>query len=238
MHNIPIRKILASVLFVLIILFIYLVFRKLNVQETDSKIIILFGGIVFSSLFLFSITFSRKTIVKTVYEKKKEIKKISSEEIEKISFNESLKVIQLYEEKNDINELSDYILRSLSNKLNVVQGVLYVREKDGDFFTRTASYALYGNKKDFKEGSGINGQVAINKKIKVISEIPEGYISVVSGLGAASPKNLLVIPFVFNNKTIALVELAAFDNFPEYINDFYFHINDKISKHFNKLING
>ena len=239
MQNIPVRKILSAILFILIIVFTYLIFIKLGVQKSDNDIIVLFGGLVFSSMFLFSIVFTRRVIVKTIYEERENLKQNENikKEKEKISFKESLNIVKEYDKQKDLKELSEFILKKLAHKFNAVQGTLYVREKVGDTFVNTANYALYGNKKSFKEGEGINGQVATNKKLKIITDIPEGYISVVSGLGAASPNNLLVMPFVFNNKTIALLELASFEEFPNYIFDFYSHINNNISKHFNKLIN-
>ncbi len=238
MQSFPVRKVLSTVLFVLIIVFTYLIFIKLDVQKSDMYTIFLFGGLVFSAMFLFSIIFSRQIIIKTIYEQEKKKEKVIDSKLEeKISYKESISVVNEFDKKNNLKELSEYILQRLAHKFNAVQGVMYVREKDGDFFINSSNYALYGNKKEFKEGDGVNGQVAINKKMKIITEIPEGYISVVSGLGAASPSNLLVIPFVFNNKTIALIELASFEEFPNYIFDFYSHINNDISKHFNKLIN-
>lgn len=241
MYKIPVRKILASILFILILIFTYLIYKKIGEERTHTEFIVLFGGIVFSSLFLLSIVFSKNIIVKTVYEEHKKGSEKENEnkkeEVENISYKESFQFINEYNTKTNIKELSEYILINLAKKLNSVQGILYVREKNSDFFSSFAKYALYGEKKDFKEGNGINGQVAINKKLKIITDIPEDYISVVSGLGSASPNNLLVMPFVFNNKTIALIELASFKKFPEYIQEFYNHINNNIANQFNKLIN-
>ena len=75
-----------------------------------------------------------------------------------------------------------------------------------------------------------------NKEIQLITDIAEGYLTVISGLGSSSPSNLLIIPFVFNNETIAIAELAAFEDFPENIKEIYDKINDPLSEKINALI--
>lgn len=237
MHNISIRKILASILFILIIAFTYLIFRKIDIDNTDSGILIYLGGIVFSSLFLFSIIFTRSIVVKTIYEdRKNDTKKTKKNvDIELISEKDSLKIISGFEKPSSIKEFTEFILIKLAKEFSAVQGIVYVRDKDSKSFSSLATYALYGKTDEFVEGSGINGQVATNKKLKVITNIPKDYITVISGLGNSSPSNLLVLPFVFNNKTIALVELASFEKFPKHIEQFYKHINNKVSKRINDL---
>jgi len=237
MQNIPIRKILASILFVLIIIFTYLIFRRLDIEKIDSNVLVFLGGIIFSALFLFSIIFTRSIIVKTVYEDRKgNTKKVKKDPVvELISEKKSLKVISGFEKPTNIKELTEFILTKLAREFSAVQGIAYIRDENSKGFSSTASYALYGKTDEFVEGSGINGQVAINKKLKVITDIPEGYITVISGLGSSYPSNLLILPFVFNNKTIALIELASFDSFPKHLEEFHKHINNKVSKRINEL---
>jgi len=237
MQNIPIRKILASILFILIIAFTYLIFIKIDLEHLSSSIIFLFGGLIFSALFLFSIIFTKSIIVKTVYEEKKiSTKKVKKEVvIELISEKDSQKLISGFEKQTNIENLLEFLLTKLARELSAVQGIAYVRDKNSNGFSSVATYALYGKTDEFVEGSGINGQVAINKKLKIITDIPEGYITVISGLGSSYPSNLLILPFVYNNETIALIELASFESFPEHIEEFYKHINNKVSKRINDL---
>lgn len=237
MQNIPIRKILASILFVLIIAFTYLIFKKVGAESLETNILILFGSLVFASLFLFSIIFTRSIIIKTVYEEKKDNTKKAKKEVvvKLISEKKSLKIISGFEKPANIKELTEFILTKLAREFSAVQGITYVRDKNSKGFSSSATYALYGKTDEFVEGSGINGQVAINKKLKIITDIPEGYITVISGLGSSYPSNLLILPFIFNNETIALIELASFEHFPEYIEEFYKHINNKVSKRINDL---
>ena len=237
------RKILSAVFFILIFVFTYLVFKKENIQEPTYQDMIYFGGILISALFLFILIFSSTTIVKTVYEDSKKGTKrkktddtlqkeqIAREQMEK----SSLAIIRDIQKHTNINDFAESLLIKFAHEFATVKGIAYIRDKDKNSFSTVATYALYGKNDDFIEGSGINGQAAISKKPKLITEIPENYITVISGLGSSSPKNLLVLPFVLSNKTVALIELAAFDEFPEFIIDIYNEINDSIARKFNEL---
>ena len=237
------RKILSTVFFILIFVFTYLVFKKENIQESSYQDMIYFGGILISALFLFILNFSSTTVVKTVYKDQKkgtkrkktddtlQIEQAAREQMEK----SIITIIRDIQKQTDINKLAESLLIKFAHEFATVQGVAYIRDKNKDSFSTVATYALYGKADGFVEGIGINGQTAINKKPKLITEIPENYITVISGLGSSSPANLLILPFVHSNKTVALIELAAFDKFPEYIFEIYSEINDSITRKFNDL---
>jgi len=237
------RKILSVVFFILIFVFTYLAFKKENIQDPTYRDMVYFGGILISALFLFILIFSSSTIVKTVYEDQKKSTKRKKtddtqqkEQIAREQMEESsIKIIRDIQKHTDINKFAESLLIKFSHEFATVQGIAYIRDKNKDSFSTAATYALYGKTDGFVEGIGINGQTAINKKPNLITEIPENYITVISGLGSSSPKNLLVLPFVHNNKTVALIELAAFDEFPEFIIDIYNEINDSIARKFNEL---
>lgn len=237
------RKILSVVFFILIFVFTYLAFKKENIQDPTYRDMVYFGGILISALLLFILIFSSSTIVKTVYEDQKKSTKRKKtddtqqkEQIAREQMEESsIKIIRDIQKHTDINKFAESLLIKFSHEFATVQGIAYIRDKNKDSFSTAATYALYGKTDGFVEGIGINGQTAINKKPNLITEIPENYITVISGLGSSSPKNLLVLPFVHNNKTVALIELAAFDEFPEFIIDIYNEINDSIARKFNEL---
>lgn len=53
-------------------------------------------------------------------------------------------------------------------------------------------------------------QAAANGKTLYVDDIPEGYIYVISGLGSASPKYLLIVPFKKQEQVIGMLEIASF----------------------------
>ena len=48
-----------------------------------------------------------------------------------------------------------------------------------------------------------------------IKRVPSDYIQVSSGLGEAPPRNIVVLPVLFEGETKAVLELATFDEFDE-----------------------
>jgi hypothetical protein len=59
-------------------------------------------------------------------------------------------------------------------------------------------------------GEGLLGQVAASGKSVYLDEVPEGYISIVSGLGTSFPRYLFILPLLKEQKTIGVIELATF----------------------------
>jgi hypothetical protein len=110
-----------------------------------------------------------------------------------------------------IESFGNKVLMNISKQLDIVRGVFFFRKEKEDMFTCAGEYALTGKKPaPFKSGENITGQVARNKTLISIQDIPEDYFRVESGLGGAFPKYLVIFPLVFKNETIAVIELATF----------------------------
>src|SRR6185312_13686164 len=62
-------------------------------------------------------------------------------------------------------------------------------------------------------GEGLVGQSALEKERILLTNVPGDYIQISSGLGEASPVNIIVLPVVFEGEVKAVLELAAFDRF-------------------------
>src|SRR5262249_16219874 len=65
----------------------------------------------------------------------------------------------------------------------------------------------------FELGEGLVGQCALERKSILVTEVPDGYIEVSSGLGHAPPRNIGVFPVVFEGQLKAVIELASFQAF-------------------------
>ncbi len=81
-----------------------------------------------------------------------------------------------------------------------------------------ASYGYKTRKKisnRFKLGESLVGQAALEKQSILITEPPEDYVKVASGLGEAAPKNITVMPVLFEDQVMAVIELASFTRFGE-----------------------
>src|SRR5690606_7501976 len=76
-----------------------------------------------------------------------------------------------------------------------------------------ASYA-YKQRKNlsnrFDPGEGLVGQAALERKPILLTNVPDDYIRINSGLGEAPPRNIIVLPILFEGEVKAVVELASF----------------------------
>jgi len=225
-----IRKLVSSLFFLLSLYLIQRIYSEISENISNKEISFLFAALFLSIVLLFILVFTFQTEI--IYKKEKK-----TNEKKKNTGNEQVEV-KISKTKNKINAMlseikkvtseekfSENILKLFSKHFFIVQGIVY--KKNNEDFQVDASYAVYEpNKiKSFKEGQGISGQVVKNKKIKIISDIPEDYIPVVSGLGAASPDNLILIPVIAENQTVALIEASAFGEFPKDFEQFYNPLN-------------
>ena len=70
-------------------------------------------------------------------------------------------------------------------------------------------------KKTFGPGEGFIGQSAAEKKNIILNNLPPDYMRLASGFGDAAPTHLAVLPLVFENETLAVLEFASFTEFTE-----------------------
>ena len=104
------------------------------------------------------------------------------------------------------------VIVNLARHFEIVQGIIYLKQSKSKEFKPVCTYAYTSENAppSFQTGEGLPGQVAKNKAMMIITSIPEGYLQVQSGLGIASPENLLIIPLLLNKETIGIIELASF----------------------------
>jgi CheY-like chemotaxis protein len=81
-----------------------------------------------------------------------------------------------------------------------------------------ASYAYKSRKhvaNRFTEGEGLVGQAALEKQPILLTNVPDDYVQVTSGLGAAPPRNIIVLPILFEGEVKAVIELGSFNTFSQ-----------------------
>jgi len=109
-------------------------------------------------------------------------------------------------------KLSQNIINYLAERINAQIGAIYLRANGT--LNLTASYA-YTKPKNFSTtfqiGENLVGQAALEKKTIVITEAPQDYIKVQSGLGNAVPRNILIVPFLFEGTVLGVIELGSLE---------------------------
>ena len=136
-------------------------------------------------------------------------------------------------------ELLEKSLHSIAKELEAGQGALYLpREVDGKRrIVLESGYALgLGESAEisFEFGEGLLGQAATTGNTLFVDDIPEGYVKIVSGLGSAYPKFLLIVPIKKNGTVDGVIELASFTRISEdqkkFVEEAGKLISDKIKK--------
>ncbi len=67
----------------------------------------------------------------------------------------------------------------------------------------------------FAPGEGLGGQAALERKPVTVTQVPEGYVQVFSGLGGAPPRVVVAIPVLSLDRVLAVIEVASFASFSE-----------------------
>ena len=136
----------------------------------------------------------------------------------------------------DIKMLADEIIRSLVKYLNANQGGLFViddkDDEDEPYMELLACYAWdkkkYLEQKIFK-GDGLVGQCWQEMDKIYITDVPQDYINITSGLGDANPNSILIVPLKVNDEIFGVIELASFYEFEDHQMEFVEKIAESIA---------
>ncbi|MFF7307444.1 HAMP domain-containing protein [Streptomyces sp. NPDC008137] len=125
----------------------------------------------------------------------------------------------------DLMEVADLILRELTPLVNAQYGAFYLADPEQDGATvptkGLAFIAGYGAAQDATVETGglpVHGlvaQAAREKKRILVEGAPPDYIKINSGLGEAAPTTIVIIPILFEDKLLGVIELASFSRFSD-----------------------
>ncbi|MFC2087508.1 GAF domain-containing protein [Bacteroidota bacterium] len=123
---------------------------------------------------------------------------------------------------DDIKELSYVIISELVQYVNANQGGLFlINENDGNdkYIEQMAAYAYNRKKfvdKRLRMGEGLVG-TCIEEKLTInLKDVPEDYLEITSGLGKVTPRNLILVPLIYDENIFGIIELATFKEFRPY----------------------
>jgi HAMP domain-containing protein/signal transduction histidine kinase/CheY-like chemotaxis protein len=129
------------------------------------------------------------------------------------------KFSRMLQGQKDLLTVGRLILSELAPVVSAQQGVFYMMDnaKDGDSYLKLLASYAYKERKNidnkFKLGEGLVGQCALEKEKILLTSVPTDYIKITSGLGEATPLNIIVMPVVFEGAVKAVIELASFEQF-------------------------
>jgi len=141
----------------------------------------------------------------------------------------------------DLAVVAELIMDELAPLVGAQHGTFFLSEQaDGD--TQLRLIAGYGLRTDkvapiqYRLGQSLIGQVARSKRSIIIGNLPEGYVKISSGLGEAPPANLAVLPILFEDQVLGVIELASFTTFSPVQTDFLEQLTETLGVNFNTII--
>jgi HAMP domain-containing protein/CheY-like chemotaxis protein/signal transduction histidine kinase len=125
------------------------------------------------------------------------------------------KFSRMMQGQKDLEAVSKLIMSELTPLVSAHHGAFYIMDDENQtpVLKLIASYAYKERKhvaNRFYLGEGLVGQAALEKKPILLTNVPEDYIRISSGLGESAPRNVLVLPVLFEGEVKAVIELASF----------------------------
>jgi HAMP domain-containing protein/signal transduction histidine kinase/CheY-like chemotaxis protein len=151
----------------------------------------------------------------------------------------------LMQGQRDLSALSRLIMSEISPLVNAQHGAFFLAETPEEapgsdpVLALIASYGYKARKSvanRFAFGEGLIGQAALEGKSILITQAPEDYIRVTSGLGEAAPVNIVVMPIIFEDQVMAVIELASLRAFSEVNQSFLDQLSETIGVVLNAII--
>ncbi|HEY9807560.1 MAG TPA: HAMP domain-containing protein, partial [Candidatus Obscuribacterales bacterium] len=145
------------------------------------------------------------------------------------------KFTRMLQGQRDLETVSKLILSELTPLVSAQHGVFYLMDTAGvgqPILKLVSTYAYRERKhlaNQFHMGEGLVGQCALEKERILLTEVPYDYIKISSGLGEATPLNVVVLPVLFEGQVTAVIELASFRRFSEIHLTFFDQLTESIA---------
>lgn len=135
-----------------------------------------------------------------------------------------------------VQQLVGMLISEISRLVGAGQGIIYLKEtqsseNQSNEFVLLGSYAFKERKNvanRVRPGEGLVGQCILEKKPILLSNVPGDYIHIQSGLGESKPFQIVVLPILFEEEVLAVIELAAFKPFTDIEHDLLEQLSDTL----------
>lgn len=131
-------------------------------------------------------------------------------------------IVALFQEVHDLTSMAELFLQKVCPLIHAQFGVFYIRKGDNgeetsnQYFTPLASYAYPFNfikDQRIRLGEGLIGQCAKDHRKILLSDIPDQYYKIQSGLGETLPHYIMIMPIEFEGEVISVLEFSCLRKF-------------------------
>src|SRR5437763_550469 len=142
------------------------------------------------------------------------------------------KFTNMLQGQRDLTTVGRLLLTELTPLVNAHMGVIYqVENEESPQLRLLSAYAgdgIHPHQQILQFGDGLIGQCAMDKRQRLVSEIPDNAAPINSALLRVVPKNLVVLPVLFENQVKAVIELASVSTFTNSQMTFLEQLTDSI----------
>ncbi len=123
------------------------------------------------------------------------------------------KFTNMLQGQRDLTTVGQMLLTELTPLVNAQLGVIYQMEgEEGPSLKLLSAYAdggMNGHAQRIQIGEGLIGQCAADKRRILVTEMPSDAVTIGSALFKVAPRNVIVLPVLFENQVKAVIELAS-----------------------------
>lgn len=116
-------------------------------------------------------------------------------------------------DERDTTQFGDRVLQFMANYISANIGCFYIKKhsEEQDFYQLVSFYGCNGEKEllpKFSDGEGVIGQATFDKEVKIIDDVPGYNINVKTATIKSDNLTVVIIPLLFQNSVIAVIEFA------------------------------
>ncbi|WP_078882278.1 HAMP domain-containing protein [Streptomyces rimosus] len=157
----------------------------------------------------------------------------------------------LMQGRRDLKDVATLIMSELSPAVSAQHGAFFLAAQPGDSneigadggepgayelrLMGSYGYSMGTMPTTFRPGETLIGTAAAEKRTILVENVPSGYLKIASGLGEAPPANVIVLPVLFEDKVLGVIELASFQPFTQIQKDFLSQIAEMIATSVNTI---
>jgi HAMP domain-containing protein/CheY-like chemotaxis protein len=143
--------------------------------------------------------------------------------------------------QKNLESVSRLIMSELTPLVSAHHGAFFIAQyEEGETVLKLIASYAYKQRKNvsnrFPLGEGLVGQAALEKKSLLLTNVPHDYIVISSGLGEATPLNIIVLPVLFEGEVRAVIELASFRAFSQIHQIFLDQLSESIGVVLNMIV--
>jgi signal transduction histidine kinase/CheY-like chemotaxis protein/CHASE3 domain sensor protein len=106
-----------------------------------------------------------------------------------------------------LSRLANNLISVIATYVQSPVATIYIADEDWNF-KLAGSYAVTDAPNEIVVGQGLAGQVIREKNVMLLTELPADYHKIASSLGSTQPASVILLPIVYNNDCLGLIELG------------------------------